>query len=110
MGKYPRHAHHPSTAKQAKTAEVADSRHVPLRWSFRRFDNHRWFDSSYTPVSFDIIAGYLKAYEGRTWGEIQANRERDHQVPIARLVTTARKTSSIISSVFLEITCLPSGA
>ena len=86
-----RHAGEPNTARIPKEIAATDDSSAEVLWSFRYFDNHDWrTEYSSEHCSFSEIAEKLRAYSSRTWGEILADKTRDHACAINTLVKTAK--------------------
>jgi hypothetical protein len=88
----PRHTIQPHPGKVPRTEEDPRAyKREKVRWSFQSFDSEKkWYDDQYTAKTFNDIAEHLKSYERRTWGEIEANRERDHPVAITHIIPEAK--------------------
>jgi len=99
--KKPRHLFQPRTAKiprtvEDPTAQRKENRKEKLRWSFEIFDNGKeWHDDQYSPI-FNEIAGHLKSFEQRTWGEIEADRKYYHAVPVVNLIPDAQSRLTLL--------------
>lgn len=91
--KKPKHSFQPKPRKKPRTVEDPTAyRRERVRWSFEVFDGGIvWHDGGYTAEPFNLIAGHLKSFEQRTWGEVEANRRHDHAIPVANLVVDAGK-------------------
>lgn len=81
----------PSVAKQPRAVEVPDSQQT-VKWCFRLFDRESaWHDPGYTEESFREVAHLMKSYSTRTWGEIEHDRHRDHEICMDSLCKEARQ-------------------
>ena len=89
--KKPKHSYRPNPRKKPRTVEDPTAyRRGSVRWSFEVFDGGIiWHDGAYVATPFNDIAGHLKSFEQRTWGQVEANRRRDHAVPLEDLVPRA---------------------
>jgi hypothetical protein len=81
----------PSLEKQPKAVAVPD-RARTVQWCFQLFDKSAcWHEKSYAEETFRHVACLLREYSGRTWGQIEQDRKRDHAVEIAGLIPEARQ-------------------
>jgi hypothetical protein len=88
--KKPKQAHFPVEQKVPRHTDP-DYRSKSVNWSFVIFDNYDWKHHGEQDDAFVTVSEHLKAFEGRTWAEIEANRGRDHPVDKDRLCSEARK-------------------
>ena len=93
MAKKPRkeREYHPSDRKQPKAIEPFDPQQT-VKWCFRLFDRGiSWHDDQHVEETFRAVAHLLKSYSGRTWGQIEQDRSRDHAIAISKLCKDAQK-------------------
>ena len=89
--KKPRQAYDVSTQKKPRVGKEIPVSKKNVQWSFSLFDRGvAWHEPAYREETFREVADRLREYEGRTWGQIEANRKRDHAVSIAKFIKKAR--------------------
>ncbi len=91
--KRPKWAQIPDTTKTPKTASDTDWRKSSVLWSFSIFDAYDWrndHEREFHEAFCDVLC-HLKSCEGRTWAEIEANRKRDHAIPISGIIPESRR-------------------
>lgn len=85
-------AEHPTLGKQPKIPAFDSDAEARVLWSFSHFDPYDWRnDKSAAHVSFTSVASRLKEYSGRSWGEIETDRSRDHPCDPASLCPDAQR-------------------
>ncbi len=80
----------PTVAKRPRTEQAPQPELQTVRYSFMRFDPHRWYNSQYKLSPFQEIAKCLKDYEHKTWRQVRANFKRDHPIDPDRICTEAK--------------------
>ncbi len=94
--KQPKREFYPPKKKIPRTRSL-DYRSMPVNWSFAIFDHETdWREDGKTEDPFREVGKHMQAIEGRTWGEIEANRKRDHSVEISRITPKARRRLQVL--------------
>jgi len=85
-------AHEPSPQKTVHFQQPGGSTgSLTVHWSFRNFDRQfRVNRKDGAEDGFCDVASHMKAFEGKTWAEIERDRKHDHPVPCAHLVREAQ--------------------
>lgn len=96
-GKRPANQRRPRSKKQPQSPAELDYRKLSVHWSFKIMDlTCCWSDETYNGDTFCEIAAHLRDFEGRTWGQIESDRSRQHPVWRDRLILDAQKRLSQI--------------
>jgi len=87
----PKQVFNPQIAKIPRTDPSISTAKQTVHWSFAIFDNMLWHDDVSKEEVFVKVADHMKAYEGRTWAEIETqNAKHDHPVPVKNLTAKAQ--------------------
>jgi len=83
----------PETGKRPKLSPVFEKEDDTVIFSFLWFDHStQWETGKQKNLhNFWELAGKLKSFEERSWRHIAGNQDRDHSIPLSRLVPQAQE-------------------
>lgn len=83
--------HEPSSEKHPRAIDE-EVRKRTVQWCFGLFDKGAcWHDNTHSEETFRHVAGLLKDYSSRTWGQIAQDHKRDHSVEMSQLTPAAQR-------------------
>ena len=89
------HRKESASNKKQPVSHAQEVKKRKVKWCFELFDGEiDWHDDSHDEESFREVAGLLKKYSPRTWGQIEQDRRRDHEVPINNLIRKAQNRAA----------------